>query len=125
MAGSRASEDNANAELETEDVAETDERELYLRDGRRLVVGEHDGEQVVEIRAESGMVELRVRMTEQGPVLQVESVKLQLKAQDAVEIEAKRVSIKATEKLDVESKEDLDIKSDGDMRVVGKTINLN
>jgi hypothetical protein len=111
--------------LETEDGELSEEREVYLRDGRKVVVGEHNGEQVVEIRAESGMVELRVRMTEQGPVLQVESVKLQLKAQDSVEIEAKRVAIKATEKLELESDEDMDIESKGDMRVLGKTINLN
>ena len=110
----------------------SDERELYLRDGRKLVVGEHGGDQVVEIRAESGMVELRIKMTDQGPVLQLESVKLQLRAQDSVEIESKRVSIKATEKLelqgadvDLKSETDVDVEGQGDVRVVGKTINLN
>lgn len=110
----------------------SDERELYLRDGRKVVVGEQGGDQVVEIRAESGMVELRIKMTEQGPVLQLESVKLQIKAHDEIEIESKRVAIKATEKLeltggdvDVKSETDVDVEGKGDVRVVGKTINLN
>jgi phage gp45-like len=110
----------------------SDERELYLRDGRKVVVGEQGGDQVVEIRAESGMVELRIKMTEQGPVLQLESVKLQLKAHDEIEIESKRIAIKATEKLeltggdvDVKSETEVDVEGKGDVRVVGKTINLN
>ncbi|HEX5061429.1 MAG TPA: hypothetical protein VFV99_18810 [Kofleriaceae bacterium] len=95
----------------------SDEREVYLRDGRKLVVSEQGGEQLVEIRNESGMLEVRIRLTEQGPVLQMESAKLSLKATEAVEIESKQVAIKATEKIDVEAK--------GDVVVIGAMIHLN
>ena len=37
-------------------------------------------EELVEIRAASGQVELRIRLTEQGPVLHMEAVRLKLKA---------------------------------------------
>src|SRR5262245_44686326 len=60
---------------------ERSEREVYLRDGRKLVVSEVGGDQLVEIRSDSGLVEVRIRLTEQGPVLQMESVRLQLKAE--------------------------------------------
>src|SRR5262245_12650404 len=115
---------------ETEEVSE--EREVYLRDGRKLVIGEHDGNQLVEIRSESGMLELRIKLTEEGPVLQVESARLALKATEAVEIEARRVEIKATEQLALDSKnvevkaeEDVDVKADGEVHVVGTKIFLN
>src|SRR5436305_11908035 len=90
-----------------------DARELYLSDGRKVVVRD----QLVEIRNEAGMVEVRIQMTEAGPVLQMEAVKLQLKASEAVEIESKRVEIKTDEDIEVEAK--------GVIRINGKMIYLN
>jgi hypothetical protein len=98
-----------------EEVSE--ERELYLRDGRKLVVSEQAGDQLVEIRSESGMLEIRILLTEQGPVLQMESARLSLKATESVEIESKQVAIKATENIDVQAA--------GDVVVVGAMIHLN
>jgi len=102
-----------------------DEREVYLREGRKLVIGEQGGNQLVEIRNESGMLELRIVLTEQGPVLQMESARLQLKASEAVEIESKRVEIRATETVQVTSKDEVKVDAEGDVRVNGKTIWLN
>jgi phage gp45-like len=110
----------------------TDERELYLRDGRKLVVSEQGGEQLVEVRAASGMLEVRIRLTEEGPVLQMESARLQLKATEAVEIESARVAIKGTElvtveagKLDIDSEQDTTVDAKGEIRINGKMIYLN
>ena len=104
--------------LHTEGAEEvSDARELYLRDGRKLVVSEQAGEQLVEIRNESGMLEVRILLTEQGPVLQMEGARLSLKATESVSIESKQVAIKATENIDVQAA--------GDVVVVGATIHLN
>jgi len=81
------------------------------------VVKDQGTSQLVEIRSESGMVEVRIQLTEQGPVLQMEAVKLQLKASEAVEIESKRVEIRTEEDTTVEAK--------GEVRIVGKMIYLN
>jgi uncharacterized protein (DUF2345 family) len=117
----------------TEEVATEESREVYLRDGRKLVVTDAGTDQLVEVRSQSGLVELRIRLTEQGPVLQMESVRLQLKADEKIEIESKRVEIKATEqlaldggKVTVDAKEEgVEIDAEGAVRVVGKTIHLN
>jgi phage gp45-like len=120
--------------LETEQAEETteDAREVYLKDGRKLTVSDHGADQLVEIRNESGMVEVRIKLTEAGPVLQMEAVKLQLKATDAVEIESARVEIKGTEsvevsggKVEVEAEEDATVEAKGEVRVRGKMIYLN
>ena len=115
----------------TEDEV-SDEREVFLRDGRKLVISDEGNDQLVEIRNESGMLELRIKLTDQGPVLQMEAVRLQLKASEVVEIESKRVEIKATEQLaltgatvTVEAEEDVKVEADGEVRVVGKMIYLN
>jgi hypothetical protein len=93
----RAPQETLELQLPSEEAA--DERELYLRDGRKIVIGDHD--RLVEIRSESGLVELRIRLTEQGPVLQLEGVRLALSASEAVEIAAPRVAITATEQLEL------------------------
>lgn len=115
-----------------EETVEDGEREVYLRDGRKLVLSEHNSEQLVEIRSESGMLEVRIRLTAEGPVLQMESARLQLKATEQVSIEAARVEIKGTEQLDlsggkvqVSSEEDVNVEANGEVRVVGKMIYLN
>lgn len=101
--------------LQSEEVS--DEREVYLRDGRKLVLSEQSGEQLVEIRSGSGMLELRIRLTEEGPVLQMDSARLSLKASESIEIESQRVAIRASETIDVNA--------NGDVVVIGKTIHLN
>jgi hypothetical protein len=104
-------------ENEHEESGETETREVYLRDGRKIVVSEQSGDQLVEIRNESGLVEIRIQLTEQGPILQVEAARMQLKASESVQIESKRVEIRSEEETEIESA--------GDIRVSGKMIYLN
>ncbi|HWO25615.1 MAG TPA: hypothetical protein VNO30_43040 [Kofleriaceae bacterium] len=120
MSGSRKEE--LAVETTTEEVSES--REVYLRDGRKLVVSEQAGESLVEVRSESGMVEVRIRLTEQGPVLQMESARLSLKASESVEIASERVEIKAGS-VKVHAEEDLELDAESDVRVTGKMIYLN
>ncbi len=115
-----------------EETVDEGEREVYLRDGRKLVLSEKNSEQLVEVRSESGMLEVRIRLTAEGPVLQMESARIQLKATEQVSIESARVEIKGTEQVDVNgnkvqisSEEDMNIDAKGEIRVVGKMIYLN
>jgi hypothetical protein len=129
--------DDPKEHLEAAQVAETAEtaetRHLYLRDGRTLTVSGAGTEELVEIRASSGMLELRIKMTEQGPVLQMESVRLQLKATESVDIEAKQFNVRAEESVTVESKGEMKLSGEADVRVdangevhvKGKMIYLN
>jgi uncharacterized protein (DUF2345 family) len=87
---------------------------------------------MVEIRGASGMLEVRIRLTEQGPVLQMETARMQLKASEAVEIESARVEIKGTERVEVaggnvkvHGDEDVEVEANSDVRVTGKMIWLN
>ncbi|MCX5743733.1 MAG: hypothetical protein NT062_14670 [Proteobacteria bacterium] len=116
-----------------EETSETEEAtdERVLSDGRKLVITE-GSEPIVEIRAASGLLELRIQLTEAGPVIQMEAVRMQLKATESVEIESARVAIKGTKavaieggQVDLEAKEDVDTGASGEVRVRGKTIWLN
>ncbi len=114
----------------TEEASETSNETRYLKDGRTLTVENDD---TVEIRSAGGMLEVRIVLTEAGPVLQMESARLSLKAAESVEIESKRVEIKASESvnvtsgggIEVKSVEETKVEAEGDVRVVGKMIWLN
>jgi phage gp45-like len=71
------------------------------------------------------MIDILNRLTEEGPVLQMESARLQLKATESVEIESKRVEIKATETLQLRSEDEVKVDAEGEVRVNGKMIYLN
>lgn len=118
---------SAKSEEDLEELSEetSDRREIYLQDGRTLRVEPSGTGELVEIRSSSGQVELRIKLTEDGPVLQMESARLQLKASEAVEIESKRVEIRATETVQLASKDEIKVDAEGDVRVNGKTIWLN
>lgn len=128
MSGSPKEKLQAHATETTSE--ETDTRELYLRDGRKVVVTE-GAEQLVEIRNPSGLLEVRIKLTEEGPVLQLESVRMQLKATEAVEIESKHVAIKGEQvelaggEVSVTSEHDVDVEAKGEVHVRGKMIFLN
>ena len=106
---------------------------LYLRNGRSLSVGEEGNEEVIQIAASSGTVELRVRLTEEGPVLQFEGARLELKATESVDIKCKTFKVEAEQSveiasqggLSITSEAELSLKSVDDVRVVGKIIYLN
>jgi len=129
--------DDPKEQLQAAQVAETAEgaetRNLYLRDGRTLTVSGAGSEELVEIRASSGMLELRIKMTEQGPVLQMESVRLQIKAAESVDIETKQFNVNAEESVTVASKgeiklsgqADVRVDANGEVHVNGKMIYLN
>jgi hypothetical protein len=109
--------------LQTEET--TDRREVYLREGRTLTVESAGSDELVEVRSSSGQVELRIRLTEEGPVLQMESARLALKATEAVEIQSPRIEIKATETLQLSSDNEIKVDAEGEVRVNGKMIYLN
>lgn len=102
-----------------------DRREIYLREGRTLSVEQTGSDELVEVRSSSGQLELRIKLTDDGPVLQMESVRLELKASEAVEIESRRVEIKATETLQLTSADEVKVDAEGSVRVNGKMIYLN
>jgi hypothetical protein len=89
-------------------------------------------DELIEIRASSGQMELRIRMTEDGPVLQLEGVKLAIKAAEALDLECKSFKVEA-ESVEIASKGEMKMSSEGeiniespkDVRVRGDKIWLN
>lgn len=118
--------------LVTEEDETSESREVSLQNGRRLTVTDQGHDQLVEIRGEGGLLELRIQLTDAGPVLQMEAIRMELKASEAVSIAAPTVEVHASEKLALTSAEvsvkstgDMTIEAGGEVRVVGTMIYLN
>jgi hypothetical protein len=125
------SADDEGKKLRTE-AAESDDRKVFLSGGRTLTITPESTGDVVELRNPSGMLELRFRLTEEGPVLQVEGVRVAIKAAEAVSVECKTFEVKADDVklhsaggLEVTSEKEMKITSTDDVRVLGKIIHLN
>ena len=114
--------------LKTEEAAD-EGRTMTVKGGRTVSVQDD----VVELRAASGMLELRIKLTEEGPVLQVEGVKVALKAAETVSVDCKTFEVRAEEgvklhsdgQLDISSEKEMKVNSTDEIRVVGKMIHLN
>ena len=104
-----------------------------LAHGRLLTVESGGAEQFVEIRAASGMVELRVKITEDGPVLLIEGVRISLKAAEAVDVDCTRFSVTASQSIQLTAQRTIQVSGEGDVgvhakgevRVNGEMIYLN
>jgi len=112
---------------------EASARALRLPSGRRLQVTIEQGEERLEVVEASGAVSLRVRLTEQGPVLLLEGVRLELKGAESIALAAPRIDIAAADSASLRSGGDLQLASSGetgiraeqDVRVTGRLIHLN
>lgn len=106
---------------------------LDLQHDRKLTVTPSDEGDLVEIRSAGGQIELRVRLTPEGPVLQMESVRLSLKSAGNVDVACKNFEVRASEGVDVHSdggmqlsgQADVKVDSAGNVVVKGEKIFLN
>jgi phage gp45-like len=80
-----------------------------LQYGRTLTVEPTDGADTVEIRAASGAVELRLKLTEDGVVLQLEGARISLKAEHSIDLECTTLNLSA----------------DSDIRIRGARVFIN
>jgi len=56
-------------------------------------------EELIEITAPEGEIIMKVRMTDDGPVISVSGAHLELKSTETIALEAKKIKIKAEEKV--------------------------
>ena len=90
---------------------------LGLAHGRMLTVNSANGEQIVEIRGSSGLIELRVKITEEGPVLLLEGVRISLSAAETVDVACKQFNVNASQSIEMKSQGGIQVSGEGDVRV--------
>jgi hypothetical protein len=90
---------------------------VKLLHSRTLTVEADGADELVEIREASGELALRVRLTEDGVVLQLEGARISLKAAESIDVDCKRFNVNTDDEVRIESR--------GDVCVQGKLIRLN
>jgi phage gp45-like len=90
---------------------------LNLQRGRTLSVETRGDDELVEIRSAEGMLELSVRLTDDGVVLQLDAARISLKATESVDVECKSFNVNAQSNIQIESA--------GDVHVQGKLVYIN
>ena len=94
----RAASDSAQPDTERASIVHP------LGHGRSLALVPQGNDSTVEIRAESGMLELRIRVTDAGPVLEMQGIRLALTATESIEMKSPRVMVEAEESLTLASR---------------------
>ena len=113
-------------------AADTRGQALPLAHGRQLVRVPSGGDDLIEIRGSQG-VELRIRMTADGPMLQMESLRLSLKAAQDVSVECANFSVHARQAMElnaagalrIQGEADMHVDAQGEVHVKGSVIHLN
>lgn len=106
---------------------------LDLQNDRTLTVTPSEEGDLVEIHAAGGQLELRIRITPEGPVLQMESVRLSLNASKSVDVNCESFEVRATDSVDIHTdgtmqlsgKADVKVDAAGNVIVKGEMIYLN
>jgi uncharacterized protein (DUF2345 family) len=119
--------------LEPSEAKQSKQMNLQLDSGRQVLVHSDEKGDLLEIVERGGEVVMAVRLTDEGPIVSVQGARLELKSTESIALEAKKVTIKAEEEavvksegsLDIGSSKKMAIKSEDDIRVVGKMIYLN
>lgn len=108
-----------------------EKKEIELTGGRSVIVTStndgRDGQkrETVEFRADGGDVELRVRMTADGPVVELSGARVEINAAETISMSCKELTINASEKLKLGSEGTVEVESTDDLVLRGKMIHLN
>jgi hypothetical protein len=104
-----------------------------LPSGRTVVLKVDGPNEELEIRSPEGQVELRIALTEQGPVLTLRGLRLELDAADTVAVNCRQFSLRTTEgvvldaagDVSLRSGKEIRLRSDGETFIDGKLLKLN
>jgi hypothetical protein len=104
-----------------------------LPSGRSVTLRIGPDQEEIELRSPDGEVEVRITLTEQGPVVQLRAARLELAAADEVRVECERFAIQARQSVNLQTEGDVSISAEGDLEtrtqgethINGKMIYLN
>jgi hypothetical protein len=123
---------SSSAAVETLPVMAESSKERRLPSGRSVVVKLEGGREELEIRSPQGKVEVRITLTENGPVVSLRGARLEMEAADMVAVRCRRFEVQTTEGTDLTSSGDvqitgreLKVKTENDIHMNGEVIRLN
>ncbi len=97
-----------------EETAKNDERSLSLSHGRKVII-KSEGE-CLQITSETGVVELTVKITENGPVLTFEEANIEIVNKGDLKLECENLDIKTRGKMKVDTGDDIEYRVSGNLK---------
>lgn len=97
--------------------------ELQLRSGRTVKVDPTT--ETVELRAPNGEIELRITLTDDGPVLHARAAKLELDAEQDVSVKCRDFKVEAQRDIELNGTGDLRSQVRGNAYIDADYVNLN
>lgn len=87
-----------------------------LPSGRQIAIAETaGGGETLEVRAPDGTLELRIALTDQGPVLSLRGVRLEIDSTEAVAVRCKEFAVETTGGLDLRAGGDVRLNARGEV----------
>jgi hypothetical protein len=96
-----------------------------LPSGRSVILRVADGAEEIEVRSAAGDVEVRIVLTDAGPVVRLTGANLELEATDTIRVQCSRFEVATQDGTCLQSDGQIDIHARGDVDVQGKLIKLN
>jgi hypothetical protein len=88
-----------------------------LPSGRTVVIHSAGRREEIEIRSATGEMEVRIALTDQGPVLSLRGARLEIDSSDTVAVKCRNFELQTSEGLQLQSGGDVGIRSQGDVHV--------
>lgn len=104
------------------DIAAADS--LELPSGRRVSCEEEASGELVTIQGPEGGVELRVLLTDDGPVLRFDAARLELRSAGAIRAECERFEVAARSDVVQEAGGDISLRARGDLSTRARTTSV-
>ncbi len=125
--------DTPNPPARKEQDAPLAPRVSRLPSGKSIVVSADRDSETIEVRSGSGDMELRIALTDEGPVITLRGAKLNLESTDTVSVNCRRLELNTTEDLQINTGGSMGVQSDDEIRmksaqqtfIDGDYVNLN
>ncbi len=98
---------------------------LALRSGATVSVHPDPRGETIVLRSAAGLVDLSIRMTDQGPVLSLRGVRLEIEATEELAVRCREFTVEARDGIRLASGGEVHVRSQGQTFVDGDFVNLN
>src|SRR5262245_20165863 len=99
-------------------------RRRDLPSGRSVVLKVTGAGEELEVRSPAGEVEVRIQLTDAGPIVSLRGGRLELESPDTVAVQCRRFEVQSEEEVLLTGQE-LRVRTKGDIHLNGDVIRLN
>jgi hypothetical protein len=108
------------------------DHDRVLPSGRSVLIKVKDGREELEVRSPQGEVEVRITLSDSGPVVNLRAARLELESADTLSLTCRRLEVNTIEATKLQSSgtvqitgQEMQVQTQDDIHLNGKIIRLN